>query len=101
MQYCLLKKLSKTALFLMMATGVQAEVAYIAGTAPYERPVGAPVITEFNKDANWYKTALQGVSKPYPYSLHFLEDQGQWFTPFIHSGMNPKYDIRQWHSLEE
>ena len=27
----------------------------------------------------------------------FLEDQGNWYTPFNHPGMTGRYDIRGWH----
>ncbi len=69
---------------------------YIAGLAPSVRPPD-PVITEMVKGANWYAAALKGVGQPYPASLHFLENQGAWFTPFIHPGMTGLYDIRGWH----
>lgn len=68
----------------------------IAGVDPAERPEGAPVITEVQKDAAWYQEALTGISEPYPGSLRFLEDQGAWHTPFNRPGM-PPYDIRGWH----
>ncbi|MFV0410841.1 MAG: hypothetical protein ACK5LJ_14445 [Paracoccus sp. (in: a-proteobacteria)] len=74
--------------------------AFIAGTDPSQRPAGAPVITEFVKSDEWYQAALTGVSEPYPASLGFLDDQGAWFTPFIHPGMTAPYDIRGWHSAE-
>lgn len=70
----------------------------IAGLQPSERPAGAPVITEFEKDAAWYAEVLRGISEPYPASLRFLEDEGAWYTPFIHPGMTGPYDIRGWHS---
>ena len=75
---------------------VQAEYP-IAGLTPYERPSGAPVIEQVVKKDGWYQDALTGVSKPYPSSLGFLEDQGNWYTPFIHPGMPGRYDIRGWY----
>ena len=69
----------------------------IAGVNPEQRPEGAPVIEEFDKDADWYANALRGVTLPYPASLHFLENQGDWHTPFDHPGMTGPYDIRGWH----
>ncbi len=87
----------------MTRTGAEAAARYtpehpfIAGVHPDRRPEGAPVIKTFPKDAAWYERALHGISEPYPYSLKFLEDQGAWFTPFIHPGMTPPYDIRHWH----
>ncbi len=71
---------------------------FIAGTSPERRPENAPVISkEIDKNGNWYGKALTGVAQPYPYSLHFLENQGGWFNPFIHPGAPGPYDIRGWH----
>ena len=69
----------------------------VAGVTPYERPQGAPSITAVVHDADWYQRALTGISRPYPSSLRFLENQGNWYTPFIHPGMGHPYDIRGWH----
>ena len=84
------------ALGISAATSGAAE-PFIAGVDPSVRPAGAPVVTTYVKDGAWYQRALTGVSAPYPYSLRFLEDQGAWFTPFIHPGMTGPYDIRGWH----
>lgn len=70
----------------------------IAGTQPSERPAGAPVIRDVQKPEGWYTRALTGISQPYPASLRFLEDQGNWYTPFNHPGMPGPYDIRGWHA---
>ncbi|WP_323032322.1 hypothetical protein [Paracoccus sp. (in: a-proteobacteria)] len=75
----------------------ESEPFFTAGTTPWERPAAAPVITEMQKTAEWYGSALTGVEQPYPASLRFLEDQGAWFTPFIWPGMTGPYDIRHWH----
>lgn len=69
----------------------------VAGLKPDQRPEGAPVIQDVDKDYGWYDGALTGVSKPYPSSLRFLEDQGNWYTPFNRPGMTVPYDIRNWH----
>jgi hypothetical protein len=69
----------------------------VAGVTPDQRPAGAPVITAVDKDAGWYTQALTGVEPPYPASLRFLEDQGNWFTPFSHPGMTGRYDLRKWY----
>jgi len=69
----------------------------MAGLKPDQRPEGAPVIAEVAKDAAWFERALRGVEKPYPESLKFLENQGNWYTPFNHPGMPGRYDIRKWH----
>ena len=69
----------------------------IAGLQPDRRPAGAPVIEWVHHDRSWYEHALTGISRPYPKSLYFLDNQGYWYTPFIHPGMNGYYDIRGWH----
>lgn len=71
-----------------------AEVYFISGSAPEQRPVNAPDITQFQKDRAWYRQALKGVSMPYPKSLSFLEDQGAWYTPFDRPNAPGRYDIR-------
>lgn len=78
-------------------TGAAAQDLFVAGVVPSERPKGAPVVTEVAKDGAWYAQALHGVDSPYPASLRFLEDQGNWFDPFLHPGMTGPYDIRHWH----
>lgn len=75
----------------------QGEGYPIAGTQPDRRPDGAPRITEVIKPSGWYARALTGISQPYPNSLRFLEDQGNWYTPFNRPGMHDPYDIRGWH----
>lgn len=69
----------------------------IAGTQPSQRPQGAPKIEEAVKPEGWYPKALTGISQPYPHSLRFLEDQGNWYTPFNRPGMSDPYDIRGWY----
>ena len=72
----------------------------IAGTAPYQRPEGAPTVPDVQRSQAWYDQALAGVSKPYPASLRFLEHQGNWYTPFSRPGMLKPYDIRGLHTAE-
>jgi hypothetical protein len=69
----------------------------IAGMTPWQRPAGAPVISQVVRTPAWYEQALTGISQPFPYSLRFLEDQGNWYTPFNRPGMPGRYDIRGWH----
>ena len=69
----------------------------IGGTTPYQRPAGAPAITAVHHDGAWYAHALTGVVPPYPASLRFLEDQGNWHTPFDRPGATGPYDIRGWY----
>ncbi len=93
--------LSKTFLSLFMvsiASSAMAETDYpIAGTSPWQRPEGAPVIRVVQHDTAWYQYALTGISQPYPRSLYFLDNQGNWYTPFTHPGMPAPYDLRGWH----
>lgn len=70
---------------------------FIAGLNPDRRPINAPVISEVFKDQAWYTKALFGVTQPYPPSLRFLDDQGNWSTPFNRPGMTGRYNIRGWH----
>ena len=80
------------------AETVNAETSrFVAGLAPYERPAGAPVILAFASGSDWQNRALKGVSEPRPTSLNFLNDQGAWYTPFIHPGIPGYYDLRRWH----
>jgi hypothetical protein len=69
----------------------------IAGMQPSQRPFAAPAITTVDHPGAWYRFALHGVTRPYPHSLRFLEDQGNWHTPFNRPGMTGRYDIRGWH----
>jgi hypothetical protein len=78
--------------------GVSADFP-VAGTQPHARPVGAPTITEVRRDKAWHARALTGISQPVPPSLRWLDDQGNWYTPFTRPGMPPPYDIRGWHSV--
>lgn len=84
-------------LLCLLAGQAGAEALAVAGLAPDVRPVGAPRLETDAKGADWYRRALTGVSRPYPHSLRFLEDQGGWHTPFIVPGMTGPYDIRNWH----
>ena len=69
----------------------------IAGLDPAERPAEAPVIQGVMHPPAWYAHALTGISRPIPASLRFLEDQGNWYTPFNEPGMTGRYDLRGWH----
>ncbi len=87
--------------WLFMTATVSSTVAAtdypIAGTAPSQRPVGAPTIEWIQHERAWFKNALTGVTQPYPRSLYFLDNQGNWYTPFTHPGMVDRYDLRRWH----
>ncbi len=84
-------------LIIWAAVSAHAQTSFIGGSTPHQRPDGAPVINSDEHGSDWYAQALKGVSKPYPYSLRFLEDQGNWFTPFNRPGMTGPYDVRRWH----
>lgn len=78
--------------------GTMVSAAYpVAGLQPDQRPANAPVIEWVQHDRTWYEHALTGISRPYPKSLYFLDNQGYWYTPFIYPGMTGYYDIRGWH----
>ena len=79
-----------------MTVPVMADPA-IADATRSQRPEGAPRITDVDRSGSWYRHALKGVTRPYPHSLRFLEDQGNWYTPFNRPGMPGPYDIRGWH----
>lgn len=76
----------------------QEQGIFVSGLRPFERPANAPRVSDQNKDQDWYVEALHGVIQPYPYNLRFLEDQGEWFSPFLRAGMTGRYDLRGWHN---
>lgn len=77
-----------------------AQDSYVAGTRPDVRPAAAPRTQVVAKDAGWMARATAGVAEPHPTSLKFLNDQGNWYTPFDRPGMPGPYDIRQLHRVE-
>lgn len=89
--------LSLAAILLAVFSSVPLGAGEVAGLQSDRRPEGAPVVRDYAKDGAWYRQALSGVDQPYPASLRFLENQGAWFSPFIHPGMTGPYDIRGWH----
>ncbi len=95
--YATRKCLAVSMVMLAGATAVVEAEYPIAGTNPGQRPEGAPSISSVDHPGSWYTEALHGVSRPYPYSLRFLEDQGNWYTPFNRPGLTGYYDIRGWH----
>ncbi|MES9868337.1 MAG: hypothetical protein ABW082_00235 [Sedimenticola sp.] len=85
-----------SSMLMLVASSVHANHP-IAGLEPSQRPAGAPVIEWVRHDKAWYQKALTGVQQPYPRSLYFLDNQGDWYTPFNHPGMTGPYDLRGWH----
>ena len=69
----------------------------VSGVDPSQRPQGATVIEYVNHDKAWYQHGLTGINPPYPRSLYFLDNQGDWHTPFNRPGMPGRYDIRGWY----
>lgn len=87
-------------LFFMLPTAHSAEAALnypIAGTTPWQRPEGAPALEWVKREQEWFQESLTGINRPYPRSLYFLDNQGNWYTPFVQQGMLPPYDLRGWH----
>jgi hypothetical protein len=77
------------------------DLCTVAGAEPSRRPASAPTITQVSKDDAWYARALTGIESPHPPSLGFLEDQGNWHTPFTEPGMPGRYDIRGWYQVSD
>lgn len=86
-------------LFLMAPApaNAAADEVFVAGVAPDRRPANAPKVMVAMHPQAWYVRAVSGVVAPYPQSLFFLDNQGDWFTPFNRAGMPGPYDIRGWH----
>ncbi len=74
-----------------------AEPNVIGGITPDRRPEGLPTVGQTGLTQAGQERILHGVSRPYPPSLRWIEDQGGWFTPFANPGMTGPYDIRNWH----
>ena len=93
---CPRQRRAPVALRLSLLAGTAAAEFPVAGTQPYARPVGAPTLTSVTRDKGWFERATHGISQPIPPSLRWLDDQGNWYTPFARPGMPPPYDIRGW-----
>lgn len=91
--------LGPLALASLLTSGQAAEV--VGGANPSERPSTLPRITQVQHGPEWYRNALKGVSEPYPRSLYFLDNQGDWYTPFTRRGIPGVYDIRRTHGRAE
>lgn len=87
--------LSATCLLPLCSAAAQPPVA---GLAPYERPAGAPVITQPPAPEETKTRMLQGIPQPLPAGLGFAASQGAWYTPFDRPGMTGLYDLRGWHA---
>ncbi|MCP4383074.1 MAG: hypothetical protein GY798_16905 [Hyphomicrobiales bacterium] len=86
---------------LVLGVGGRAYALEIAGLTPDRRPADAPEIVAVVKGPEWYRIALTGIEPPYPSSLRFLEDQGNWYTPFNRPGATGRYDIRGWYGSSD
>ena len=80
-------------LFAASGAAFAEDSGYVGGLEPSLRPVGVPVITQFEQTANWKAQALRGIDPPQT-GVEFLKDQGAWYTPFNHPNMPVPYDIR-------
>lgn len=70
----------------------------VAGLTPWQRPSHAPRIdTAMPFDL---RAATRGIAPPALPGLAFLDNQGNWYTPFNHPGMTGPYDLRDWHAAE-
>jgi len=82
------------------ATSVAAQAAgtgYIAGLHPYQRPDGAPQLTEAVRAPEQLERMLHGVEKPVPGNVESIAVTGNWWVPLRQAGMNGAYDLRGWH----
>lgn len=90
---------SLAAAVLLMSTGSVLAASLsppMAGLQPNRRPA-LPMLNEGARPVEWYQQAFWGIEMPYPWSLRFVNDQGNWYSPFIAPGMTGRYDIRGWH----
>ncbi len=91
------KALSILFILSAMTSSTDAANYPIAGTTPAQRPANAPIIEWVQHNRTWYQQALTGINPPYPRSLYFLDNQGNWYTPFTRPGMSAPYDLRGWY----
>ena len=92
--------LTTLGLMLLGAVPVPAQAqddVFVSGVQPDRRPATAPRLMVAMHPQAWYVRAVRGVVAPYPQSLFFLDNQGDWYTPFNRPGMPGPYDIRGWH----
>lgn len=83
------------------ASGVPANVKWVAGLQPDRRPEGAPIQAERQIADKQLDRWLTGVSKPWPGNVEQIARTGAWFVPLRHPGMWGAYDIRGWHSASK
>ncbi|GEM_PF-732103 len=88
-------------ILLLVSSSSNAAQYPVAGTSPWQRPASAPVIEWVKHNRVWYKESLTGINTPYPRSLYFLDNQGNWYTPFTRPGMQSPYDLRRWHHTSQ
>jgi len=70
---------------------------FISGIDPAHRPKNAPNVKLGEDTPVDRARELTGVTPPIPPSLDFLNNQGNWYTPFSRPGATGPYDIRGWH----
>jgi len=93
-----LKRSKKLSILTSLLIAASLNASFIAGENPSQRP-NVPKIEKVQKDMNWYKNALKGISDPIPVDiLKMTYSQGNWHTPFTQPNLLDKYDIRGLHS---
>lgn len=84
------------------AADLPASTVFVAGLAPYERPVGFPVLRVPPANAVRSAEATHGIVGEVPKSItDFLKDQGAWYTPFSRPGAKSPYDLRSWYTKDQ
>jgi hypothetical protein len=86
------KLYSSVILALFSASPALAEYP-VAGVQPDQRLAGAPIVTEVQRSLDWQQNALRGLGEPHV-GVSFLNDQGNWYTPFVYPNAPFPYDIR-------
>ncbi len=73
---------------------------FIAGTAPFRRPEGAPTITTYSLAPTTLDQYLRGIEQPVPPNVRQAAESGAWFMPLRHPGMTGPYDWRNRHDTQ-
>jgi hypothetical protein len=78
----------------------QGTTGYVAGLHPYQRPVGAPQLTEAVRSPEQVERALHGIENPIPGNVESIAVVGNWWVPLRQPGMSYPYDLRNWHDAK-
>ncbi|MCL1861352.1 MAG: hypothetical protein FWG52_07460 [Proteobacteria bacterium] len=71
---------------------------FVAGLHPDRRPDGAPQLAQATLTPEQLERALHGIDRPVPGNVESIVAAGRWWIPLRGPGMNPPYDLRNWHS---